>query len=189
MLKRFLCMLLVLVSLLTCALAEEYPDGFLFMDAIHWNTPADEAAAALGEGVQRNAEYDPELGHAEVLLVYDTELVGYPVQRMIVQYYEGRLYYIMCYFNQTEVTDVQALADGLSLFLGEPEIQEDSSHSLDEFLFKMNGNQLLYSWKNGNVTEAQLVSLDSQQLYGLNIENTAVNEMFEQALADAGYLE
>ena len=187
--KRILCMLLVLVCLFSCALAEEYPDGFLFMDAIHWNTTADEAAAALGEGVQRKMEYDPELGSAEVLAVGDRELAGHPVQTMLVQYYEDRLYYIMCYFNQTEVADVQALADALSSFLGEPEIQEESSLSLSEFLFKMTGNQVLYSWKNGNVTEAELVSMDSQQLYGLMIENTAVSDMFEQALTDAGYLE
>ena len=189
MLKRILCMLLVLVCLLSCALAEEYPDGFLFMDAIHWNTTADEAAAVLGEGVQRKMEYDPELGSAEVLAVGDTELAGHPVQTMFVQYYEDRLYFIMCYFRQAEVTDVQALADNLSAFLGEPEIPAESSQSLDEFFLIMNGIQVLYSWENGDVTEAELVSMDSQQLYGLMIENTAVSDMFEQALTDAGYLE
>ena len=189
MLKRFLCVLLVLLCLLSCALAEEYPDGFLFMNAIHWNTTADEAAAVLGEGVQRNVEHDPELGSAEVLVVDDTELAGHSVQRMIVQYYEDRLYYIMCYFSQTEVGDAQALAEGLSSFLGEPERHEEDSLGLDAFILEMTGSRELYSWKNGDVTEASLMFVDAQQLYGLTIENTAVGDMFKQALADAGYFE
>ena len=182
--KRVFCCLLML-CLFVCASAEEYPDGFLFEGGIHWNISADEAAAILGEGVQRSAEHDPEIGSIEGLWVYDAEVAGYPVIALQLVYFEDRLYSFECYFQQANVPDVQALADALSAFLGEAEVYGADAYSLADFI---SGHKTLYGWKKGEVTEATLTQMNDGAQYGLQILNSAVHSAIEQAYRDAGYL-
>lgn len=176
MLKRFFCALLAFACLLACASAEEYLDGFLFMDAIHWNTTANEAAAVLGE-VERKTEHDPDIGWLEVVLANGVELYGFSGVRVLLFFYNDSLMDISCLFPETEVRDVQTLIYTASEDLGEARIYEKDNYLMD---FMMGANTLC-DWKLGEVTRAVLTrESKTEGNYVLYITNEEIGDAFSE---------
>ena len=176
MLKRVVCILLAFACLLSCALAEEVPDGFLFMDAIHWNSSANEVAAVLGE-VERKTEHDPDIGWLEVVLANGMELYGVSGVRMLLLFYNDSLMDISCLFPETEVRDVQALIYVASEELGKARIYEKDNYLMD---FMMGANTLC-DWKLGEVTRAVLTrESKTEGNYALNITNEEIGDAFSE---------
>ncbi len=176
MLKRILCILLALACLLACALAEETLDGFVFMDAIDWNSSANEAAAVLGK-VQRKTEHDPEIGWLEVVLANDVEIYGVSGAQVLLLFYNDSLMEISCLFPETEVRDVQALIYIASEELGIARIYEKDNYLMD---FMMGANTLC-DWKLGEVTRAVLTrESKTEGNYVLYITNEEIGDAFSE---------
>ena len=178
MLKRFFCILLVFACMLAFALAEEFPDSFLFMDAIHWNSSANEVAAVLGE-VERKTEHDPDIGWLEVVLASGMELYGVSGVRVLLFFYNDSLMDISCLFPETEVRDVQALICTASEELGEARIYEKDNYLMD---FMMGANTLC-DWRLGEVTHAVLVrESETEGNYVLYITNDEIGDAFSEKI-------
>lgn len=182
MLKLFAC-ILALVFVPCLAYGEAY--DFAFMDAITWNTSADEAMEFLGEGAMRVDDKDDSIGSLTLLRAEGVEVFGYLATALTLVFYNSELEGIGIAYTDEAVSDVETLIGCVEKVYGHSERLREDVKTLFDFIY---GSKTRARWKLGAETEIKVVDyteVDGQYPYLVSIENLIVSERLNDTLNDS----
>ena len=181
--KIILSVLMVSMFLMPVGLAEsETITQFTFMDTITWNSTPEDVESVLGDGVQRTEQTDESIGTITMLQKDDTSFAGYNCNKMAFMYYNSSLYGIGCYYTEADVSDPDALIQGLTEIYGAPKMHDSNHLTFNDFA---SGTKTLCDWEIGQDTVITVVQLEDEKspyLCIVSFENTPAVKQLEEAL-------
>ena len=182
MLKRFLCVLLVLLCLLSCAQAEEGDPRKYDGRDFHWGVSLEEILALLGDDAVHDEDSEPAIGTMDIVRAQVDAAYGVEDVLITAAFFDDALMMIGFLFPAEGISDVQVLVDMVSAELGEANMYGEKVSLMD----LIDETKTICDWKKDDKTEAELIreSADAGD-YILSISNAEVMKMFEERFMES----
>ncbi len=187
-----LSVLIVSMFLMPVGYAEsESITQFTFLDTITWDSTPEDVEAVLGDGVQRTEQTDESIGTITMLQKDDTIFAGLNCKRIMIFYYNSKLYTIGCSYAEADVGDPDALIQGMTKIYGTPNMYASGQYTLDDLA---SGTKTLCDWVIAEDTVIKVVEVNDEHaiipreekspyLYIILFENTTVKNQLKEALS------